>query len=139
MTELVMSRRRLAKADEWIQEFEAGGGTDKLRNAALQIRKALEAAIRQFLAGVGPPPLRPKNPKNIKDLRRLVTSRYEDKEKPRLAEEVASALGDASDPLHPDNQIGTMPTEHVRWCLDTARQFIDSIEPVLANRQGRVG
>lgn len=137
MTELAMWRRKLAKADEWIQEVEAGGGTRKLRSAALQVRKVLEDAIKQFLAGVGPPPLRPKNPKDLKDLRRLVASRYE--KNATLAQNVASALGNASDPLHPDNEVGTMSTAHVRWCLDTARQFVDSLEPILANRQGRGG
>lgn len=133
MTELVTSHRKLAKADEWIQEFEAEGGAGKLRNAALKIRKALEAAIKHFLAGVGPPPLRPKNPKELKDLCRLLESRYE--KDPKLAHHVASALRDMSDPLHPDNLIGPPPADYVRGYLNTARQFIDSLEPIPANRQ----
>ena len=139
MTELATWHKKLTMADEWIREVEAGNGTGDLLGAALKIRKVLIEAIKWFLAGVGPPPTIPENPTAISDLKRLVASRYQNKEHQGLGAEVARALNSAAEKTHPSNKIGTPPTDLVRQDLHTARQFVNSLEPILANRQARGG
>ena len=139
MAELATWHKKLTMADEWIREVEAGNGTGDLPGAALKIRKVLIAAVKWFLAGVGPPPIKPPNPTAIKDLRRLVASRYQNQRYPGLGSKVAEALDSAARKTHPSNKIGTPPTDLVRQDLHTAWQFVNSLEPILANRQERGG
>lgn len=132
MDPITEMREELTLAQERIEDEarRVPGDTRRaLDSAVRQIRSALEQSGTLFLKHKGYGEQQAGIRKIMRTIERDFTADR------RLARQVAHTLGRTSTTMHSLDDLSAPPLELVRYWLEVARQFLDTLEPILAERE----
>lgn len=131
MAELSVLRGNTEAAGRRIRTARRDGSGDTRRSldsATRQVRATLEAATKEFLSLNHPPG-------RLQQIRHIVyLIRREFVHDRQLGREVANALRDTSQAMHPLDNVFAPPLPLVQYWLSVAHRFLDALEPILAER-----